>query len=226
MVRMGTIALVLSLALPALAEQTAANTPGSPAAVPVDNNAAQNRDQSTPPAPGAQTPPPGKPAPGVPGAPAPGPVKGVPSPPDVQGPEPRGGQPGPPPPPRRRGKDVNIQIELTISDQSGSAAPEKRVVSMIVADGASGRIRSNAFVAGLNVDARPEVLENDRVLVELGIEYKAQPAEGVPPPKVPAIMNESLTVILQNGKPQLVSQASDPASDRKLTIEVRASVMK
>jgi len=144
----------------------------------------------------------------------------------VQAPEPRGGQPGPPPPPRRRGKDLNIQIELTISDQSGSAAPEKRVVSMIVADGASGRIRSNAFVAGLNVDARPEVLENDRVLIELGVEYKAQPPEGVPAPKGPAIMNESLTVILQNGKPQLVSQASDPASDRKLTIEVRATVMK
>src|SRR4029079_6002084 len=133
--------------------------------------------------------------------------------------------PAPPPPPRRRGKDLNIQIELTINDQSGNAAPEKRVASMLVGDGESRRIRSLAFVAVLNVDARPEVLENDRILVELGVEYRAQPPEGVPPPKVPASMNESLTVILQNGKPQLVSQASDPASDRKMTIEIRASVI-
>jgi hypothetical protein len=55
-----------------------------------------------------------------------------------------------------RGRDVNVQIELTISDQIATAAPEKRVVLMIVADGSFGRIRSTERngVAVLNVDAR------------------------------------------------------------------------
>src|SRR5262245_5163137 len=90
-----------------------------------------------------------------------------------QGPPP----PTPPPPPAPvvvaphmiLGRDVNLQIELTISDQVGNAAPDKRVVSMLIADGAFGRIRSiaDASIAVLNVDARPEILENDRIVVEL-----------------------------------------------------------
>ena len=119
-----------------------------------------------------------------------------------------------------------MQLELTISDQLGSAAPEKRVVSMHIADGAFGRIRSNAGhgLAMLNIDARPEVLENDRIVVELTIEYKPALPEGVQPAKRPAELNEMLTVILQNGKPLLVSQAADPLTDRKMTLEVRATI--
>jgi hypothetical protein len=35
-----------------------------------------------------------------------------------------------------------------------------------------------------------------------------------------------LTVIVQNGKPLLVSQAADPSADRKMTVEVKATVLK
>ena len=82
--------------------------------------------------------------------------------------------PAPPAPPRKvRGRDVNVQIEITISDQLGNAAPDKRVVSMLMADASFGRIRSMADsgIATLNIDARPEILENDRLVVELTIEY-------------------------------------------------------
>jgi hypothetical protein len=145
------------------------------------------------------------------------------------------GQPAPgpapaaPPPPRKpRGRDLNVQIELTISDQLGTGAPDKRVVSMLIADGVSGRIRStdNPNVAMLNVDARPEILDNDRVVVEIGIEYRPLASEGTAPAKRPAPLNEQLTVILQNGKPLMVSQAADPIGDRKMTVEVRASILK
>lgn len=136
--------------------------------------------------------------------------------------------PAPMQPPRKmRGRDLNVQIELTISDQLANAAPDKRVVSMLIADGAFGRIRSGTDdrVAVLNVDARPEILENDRLLVELTVEYRPLP-EGAVPSRRPAPLNEQLTVILQNGKPLLVSQAADPTTDRKMTVEVRASVVK
>ena len=136
--------------------------------------------------------------------------------------------PMPQPPRKLRGRDLNVQIELTISDQLANAAPEKRVVSMLIADGAFGRIRSGTDdrVAVLNIDARPEILENDRLLVELTVEYRPLPGDGAVPARRPAPLNEQLTVILQNGKPLLVSQAADPTADRKMTVEVRASVIK
>jgi hypothetical protein len=203
MIQAITIALLLSLAAPVVEEQTPKQPAGPPSPLVVDGD-------------GQQRPQPGKP--------------GVRGGQEAKPPAPPGGQPqpGPPAPPRRRGKDLNIQIELTISDQSGSAAPEKRTVSMIVADASFGRIRSNQFngAAGLNVDARTELLESERILVELTVEYKALPPDGVPPTKRPADMNEMLTIILQNGKPQVISQASDPVSDRKMTLEIRATVIK
>ena len=127
-----------------------------------------------------------------------------------------------------RGRDVNVQVELTISDHLGTAPAEKRVVSMLIADGAFGRIRSiaDASIAVLNVDARPEILDNDRVVVEMTIEYKPLGPEDAGAAKRPAPLNEQLTVILQNGKPLLVSQAADPLNDRKMTVEVRASILK
>jgi hypothetical protein len=128
-------------------------------------------------------------------------------------------------PRRPRGRDLNVQLEVTIGDQAGGA-PEKRVVSMHIADGAFGRIRSNAGVGAalLNIDARVEILENDRIVAELTIEYRPAPLEGTQPVKRLAELNEMLTVILQNGKPLLISQAADPQNDRKMTVEVRASV--
>jgi hypothetical protein len=169
------------------------------------------------------------------------PRPGVPVDTQVTPPPPRSpqGQPGPVPPPvaapqvpqpprKMRGRDLNVQIELNISDQAANAAPDKRVVSMLIADGAFGRIRSgdNPNLAILNVDARPEILENDRVVVEMTIEYRPLAPDGATPGKRPAPLNEQLTVILQNGKPLLVSQAADPMADRKMTVEVRASILK
>jgi len=138
-------------------------------------------------------------------------------------------QPQPPQPPRKaRGRDFNVQIELTISDHLGTAAADKRVVSMQIADGAFGRIRSvaDSAIAVLNVDARPEILENDRIVVEMTVEYRPLAPDGVAQAKRPATLNQQLTVILQNGKPLMVSQAADPIGDRKMTIEVRASILK
>lgn len=136
------------------------------------------------------------------------------------------------PPRRARGQDVNVQVELTITDQTGSAAPEKKTVSLLVADGISGRIRSSgpsgpsgAPGATLNIDARPLLVANDKILLELTVEYWP-PARGEAGGFRPANLNESLSVLLQNGKPLVISQAADPSTDRKMTVEVRASIVK
>ncbi len=133
--------------------------------------------------------------------------------------------------PKMRGRDLNLQVEITISDQLGTQTPDKKVVSMLVADATFGRIRASAgpgvgmVGAGLNVDARPTVLEGDRILLELTVEYTPFRESGQVTQR-PTVLNESLSVILQSGKPVVVSQAADPVADRKIAVEVRASIVK
>lgn len=132
-----------------------------------------------------------------------------------------------------RGKDLNVQIEITISDQAGGGTPDKKVVTLLAADQTMGRVRANAHAqqanvgmvgTELNVDARPIVMDNDRILLELTLEYS--PLRQSPVTQQPTNLNEQLSVILQNGKSLTVSQAADPVSDRRMTVEVRATVLK
>ena len=132
-----------------------------------------------------------------------------------------------------RGRDVNVQVEITITDQSGSGAPDKKVVTLLAADQTMGRVRANAHAqqanvgmvgTQLNVDARPIVMENDRILLELTLEYS--PLRQSPVTQQPTNLNEQISVILQNGKPLTISQAADPVSDRRMTVEVKATILK
>jgi hypothetical protein len=132
-----------------------------------------------------------------------------------------------------RGSDVNVQIEITITDQSGSSAPDKKVVTLLAADQTMGRVRANAHAqqanvgmvgTELNVDARPIVMDRDRIVLELTLEYS--PLRPSPVTQQPTNLNEQITVILQNGRPLTISQAADPVSDRKMTVEVKATVLK
>lgn len=131
---------------------------------------------------------------------------------------------------------TNVQIELTLTDQVGSETPEKKTVSMIVASGSWGKIRSagnvrpatdSPFVVDLNVDARPLVSVEGPIQLELTLVYSppGAAARDTARPR-PTGLNQSLTVVLQSGKPLVVSQAADPISDRKVIVEVKATVLK
>lgn len=133
---------------------------------------------------------------------------------------------------------TNVQIELTLSDQTGTGPSDKKSVSMVVSSGSWGRIRSAGnlssvgdapAVVDLNVDARPFVSVDGPIQLELTIVYA--PARQAATEREPAVaqpirVNQSLTVILQSGKPLVVSQAADPVSDRKVVVEVKATVLK
>ncbi|MGH9384690.1 MAG: hypothetical protein ACRD2N_10430 [Vicinamibacterales bacterium] len=179
------------------------------------------------PAPPAQpVTPPAPPAPPTPPAAATPPAP--PSPPAFPAP------PAPPAPPLRT---VNVQLEFTITDQTGSGAPDKKTVSMMASNGTWARIRATATVrsrgsgplpVSLNVDARPYVGAGDTVQTEITIEYRpVGSAIADEPTRVdPTNLNQSLTVVLQSGKPMVISQAADPITDRKIVVEVKATVLK
>lgn len=95
----------------------------------------------------------------------------------------------PPPPPaappapseRRALPTRNVKVDVTITDQTGSAAPVKKVVSVILADGRPGGVRSMTSVPlvsfgpnrdlPLHVDATATVTGEQKVLLDLRFNY-------------------------------------------------------
>src|SRR6185436_17960752 len=75
---------------------------------------------------------------------------------------------------------TNVQVELTLTDQAGAAAPDKKTVSMVVSSGNWGKIRSvgnvrpageTPLVVQLDVDARPNVAVDGPIQLELTLNY-------------------------------------------------------
>jgi hypothetical protein len=122
-----------------------------------------------------------------------------------------------PRPPEPAGQSVNIKIDLTIADQTGAAEPARKTVSLMVADRQVGYVRSTAQSTAtgpvrLNVDARPQILPAGNIRVMLSLEYPS--------------ISQQVTVIVEPGKSLVVTQTADPLSDRKVTVEMRASIVK
>ncbi len=152
-------------------------------------------------------------------------------------PEPRSGPvPGESAGPKFVRSLTNVQVELVLTDQMGTQPAEKKTVSMIVSSGNWGKVRSAGTVAPigsppfgveLNVDARPFVSMDGQIQLELVLEYSPPTSDSRETLKTrPTGMNQSLTVVLQSGKPLVVSQAADPVSDRKVVVEVKATILK
>jgi hypothetical protein len=132
---------------------------------------------------------------------------------------------------------TNVQVELTLTDQMGSGPPEKKTVPMIVSSGNWGKIRSSGSViqigdapygVDLGIDARPFVSTDGAIQLEFTLNYAPPKAAADPrePRQRPTGINQSQTLVLQSGKPMVISQAADPVSDRKVSVEIKATVLK
>ena len=146
---------------------------------------------------------------------------------------------------------ANVKLDLIITD-TYTGTPVKKTVSMLIMNGSNGMIRTANRLAtgsnvGLNVDAAATIHQGGLITVRVTFEYtpaqapsiinpqnreqvdaiRAQQAErGLSPTSQPAELHESLSVVLQDGKPLLVSQSADPTTDRKVTVEVMATILK
>jgi len=148
----------------------------------------------------------------------------------------------PPPPPaaptpdgRNRKVGPNVRIEVTFSEQRSDSPAMPKTVTVTTNDGQWGRVRSSVNTVGygsspLNVDARPEVLPDGRVLLAVNIEYgekRVPEGKQVQPGQIiEATLNESVTLLLESGKGLAVTQSADPMSDRKVSVEVKATILK
>jgi hypothetical protein len=157
--------------------------------------------------------------------------------------------PTPPGPPRREGQPINVKVELSITEEGGGTISSRKTVSAVIGDGFNGYVRANGFSANpnapsfdrvvpLNLDAYPVILSNGKIRLTCTIQYLAGAAQYVagaaPAPREPASQNqpgrtdikENIVLILESGKPLVVSQAADPVSDREVTVEVKATILR
>jgi hypothetical protein len=147
--------------------------------------------------------------------------------------------PPPPPAPRPDGRarkpGANVRVEVTFTEQRADASLPPKTVTLTTNDGHWGRVRSSVNTVGygaspLNVDARPEMQPDGRVLLAVNVEYgEKRVPEGKqvqPGQVVEATLNESVTILLQNGEKLTVTQSADPMSDRKVTVDVKATVLR
>jgi len=145
--------------------------------------------------------------------------------------------------PEPPGQPLNIMLELTITDQGGTGAPTKKTVNLIVADRQNGSVRSRGRVGPgrdviINVDARPLITRDNVIRLDLGLEYQPVIDERVtaaaaspnpspfPPEQSYSNLNQRISVLLDSGKPLVISQAADPGSTRQISVEVKATIAK
>lgn len=146
-----------------------------------------------------------------------------------------------PPAPRREGQPVNIKIDFTITDQRGGAPAIKRTMTMMVADFHTGSIRSQSAVfqvgdVPLNIDASPTLLTDGKIRLGFNLQYDwpapfEAPAANAnqPLPRGTVIktqLHDSVTLMLESGKPMVAAQSADPIGDRQVTVEVKATVLR
>lgn len=140
--------------------------------------------------------------------------------------------------PRPRGQLVNLRLEFTVTDQVGAASPVRKTITMNVADGESGRIRTNAEVyrrkspsgtwntsVPLLMDAEPRI-EGGKIRLRASLDYQLLDDTSDDVPAGKTSIAQSVTAILSDGISTVLSQSADPLNDRKVTLEVKATIVK
>jgi hypothetical protein len=167
-----------------------------------------------------------------PAAPAPTAAPAVSAPPAPPPP------PAPPGPPQREGQPINVKVEMTITADGGGPPRSQKTVTAVIGDGFNGFVRTNAFLfqsgggtVPLNVDAYPVILANGKIRLSCSLEY--DPAGATAPAGSNPVgfrdrtnVKENLVLILESGKALVISQATDPLTDRQVSVEVKATILR
>ena len=123
----------------------------------------------------------------------------------------------------------NLKIEVAISDSLSADVQYRKSVTMIVADNRSGQVRSNSGEGVINVDARPQIQRDGRIMLQLTVEYRPnltlQQTQQTGA-STRTTFTESMTLIVPDAKLITVSQSSDPGTDRRMTLDVTTTILK
>jgi hypothetical protein len=140
------------------------------------------------------------------------------------------------------GLPVNVRLEITITDQRADGPPIVKTVTKTGADRSMIRIRTGADVQTklgfrpvvLNIDSVPRIIPtsptsftpSNKLKVDLTIDYRPVAGEADSEKSTTPSISEMLTIILEDGKSMVISESADPATDRKVKVEAKATILK
>jgi hypothetical protein len=156
-------------------------------------------------------------------------------------------QPKPPPPPAAPPPDqpaprvaieapfpaaqpVNIRFDITAIDE-GASQPLRKTMSLTLADQQSGSLRAAVQVPGvgefpLNVDVTPVVQKNGKIRARITLDYRPGTGGDGKLLTGTSSMRLAFGILLDNGQKVVAAQAADPMTDRRVSVEVTATVLK
>jgi hypothetical protein len=148
-------------------------------------------------------------------------------------------------------KSVNIRVDATIIESRGDQTIGRRTISATMVDGENGSVRSMVFVparppeagadkpssvspiplqqtrAQLNMDARARLRGDGKVQIWLTVESQSGGIDlGDVGKASDASIRQSVSVLVDPGSPIVVAQSADAIGNRRLTLEVKATVLK
>ncbi len=125
---------------------------------------------------------------------------------------------------------VNIRLDVSVIDQMDAKAGQPKTLMMILADQALGQARAAYEDRAVSVDARPTIVDD---LIRVRVTVSSQEPTKMPTPESPfrqpdPLLNwtNSFTLLLPSGKPMVALETSDSVTKRKMSIEVKATILK
>lgn len=138
------------------------------------------------------------------------------------------------------GQLVNIKVDIVVSEEGGADAPVRKTASVITADRRASAVRSqgevartqpnqirdNRFPPGrmvtyMKADIQPWIERDGRIRTRVTMEYLSptsqQDGRGI------SLQFEPL---LESGRSLRVSESTDPTSNRKVIVEMTATILK
>jgi hypothetical protein len=154
-------------------------------------------------------------------------------------------QPGAPPRPSFTSRNVRLEVTITLkhdtkpivkklvlvaadSRETKGRAGIEIPIPTTVGSGNGPVISYNYRSVGVNVDATPQIVDTNKVLVRMSLEFSTvYRPEGGPTDK-PSFgqgTHEARAIVFESGKPLIVTQAADAESGREYTVEVKATIL-
>jgi Flp pilus assembly secretin CpaC len=153
--------------------------------------------------------------------------------------------PAPVPP---RPSNQNVRIDVTIA-LKGDEKPVTKMLSMVTADGREAKGRAGIEVpvptgygpgstvplsynyrqVGVNVDATPQIVDGNKVLLRLQWNFSTVYSRDGSQARQPSFgtgSTEVRGVVFDSGKPVVVAQSTDGETGREYSVEVKATILK
>lgn len=136
---------------------------------------------------------------------------------------------------------TNVRLELTITDQTRSGQPIKKAITLLLAQNGNGRVRSTgvvytpptqqnpggaSYAVTLNADAAIGRIQGDNIRTHMTVEYAPAAPEGASDSRRGSPLNQTVEVVLASGKPTLIVEAADPITDRRVTLQATATIVR